>query len=203
MVRACLLASAILVAWNGPVCAQQADVSPQMIKRAHAYLYDELTKTPQNKEKISKVQERVNQAVNACQNDGCVYSAYVDGIYSAVDVLKGRRICPVSVGDLLGTWRNAGRTGYYESLSLSAYKRKPSVHQFIVYKEKKGADVDDGFGGWYWDKGRCTVKTREQVSSNGRVFNPGNDLLILDFDAAKHVMTVLDGAYLADFTKEE
>lgn len=203
MVRTCLLAFAILIAWIGPACAQQADVSSQMIKRAHAYLYGGLAKSPQNKEKISKVQERVDQVINACQNDSCIYSAYVDGIYDAVDVLKGRRTCPVSVGDLQGTWRNASNTGYYESLSLSFYKRKPSVHQFIVYKEKKSPDLDDGFGGWYWDKGRCTVKTREQVSTAGRVFNPGNDLLILDFDPAKHVMTVLDGAHISDFTKTE
>ena len=57
-----------------------------MIKRAHAYLYGGLDNHPQNKEKISKVQERVDQVINACQNDSCIYSAYVDGIYDAVDV---------------------------------------------------------------------------------------------------------------------
>ena len=60
MVRTCLLALQFLLLDWSCLC-QQADVSSQMIKRAHAYLYDGLAKSPQNKEKISKVQERVDQ----------------------------------------------------------------------------------------------------------------------------------------------
>lgn len=73
----------------------------------------------------------------------------------------------------------------------------------LFTRQKKSGDLDDGYGAWRWDKQRCTVITREQVSSAGRVFNPGNDLLVLEFDAANHVMTVLDGSYLADFKKVE
>ena len=126
----------------------------------------------------------------------------MDGIYDAVDVLKGKANPALFLLVVCRVPGNASKLGITSRCLFPSIKRKPSVHQFIVYKEKS-PDLDDGFGGWYWDKGRCTVKTREQVSTAGRVFNPGNDLLILDFDPAKHVMTVLDGAHISDFTKTE
>ncbi len=203
MWRASVFVLALFVGWCAPATAQQLDANPQMTERVRVFFRDRIARTHQDQRVLKVIKDRVEQQVNACKSDGCAYSAYIDAIYAAVDVLKRQRVCPITLHELQGRWKNSEGVGLYELLSLTLYKRSPSVHQFAVYKAKKRADLDDGYGAWRWDKQRCTVITREQVSSAGRVFNPGNDLLVLEFDAANHVMTVLDGSYLADFKKVE
>ena len=115
------------------------------------------------------------------------YSAYIDGIYAAVDVLKAATSLSITLHELRGAVEEFRRCWSYESLSLS-FTKDPRLFINLLFTRRKKGDLDDGYGAWRWISSAVVI-TREQVSA-GRVFNPGNDLLVLEFDAANHVMTV-------------
>lgn len=170
-----------------------------MVDHARKHLRQMVAEATERHREVQDIVNRSEQKASACSGNGCAYSIYVSAIYDVADDLGARRRCPVSPKVLRGTWVNSTGWGYYETITLSLYQGRPSVHQFAVFKSRQNGDVEDGFGGW--GLVGCRVKTKEQTSAGGRIFNPGNELLILSFDRTKKIITLLDGDYLVDFVR--
>lgn len=179
--------------------AQVFGVTDLMVEDARKNLQESIGAVAGIKEKPEGIYESAFQKANTCPNNDCAYESYVGGLYDFVDSLGANRKCPISLKRLSGVWVNSSKWGHYEKISLSLYKGRPSVHQFIVFKSHKSSDLDDGFGGWRFDA--CKVKTIERTSSGGRIFTPGNELVVLSYDPLSKVLVVLDGDYVVGYVK--
>lgn len=179
--------------------ARVSSFSDLMVEDARQNLQKSIKATAGNKKMPEGIYESVFQKANACPNNECAYESYVSGLYDFVDYLGVNRKCPISLKRLSGEWVNSSKWGNYEKISLSLYKGRPSVHQFIVFKSQKSSDLEDGFGGWRFNA--CKVKTIERTSSGGRMFTPGNELIVLSYDQQSKVLVVLDGDYVVGYVK--
>jgi len=185
--------------WNHSA-AQVSGVSDFMVENALANLKN-LTPPKGGAARAKYIYDSTLQQANTCPNSECAYERYVSGIYKLVEHLGKNRRCPITHKDLRGSWANSSKWGHYKTISLSLYKGRPSVHQFMVFEKSNISDLGDGFGGWRF-RG-CEVKTVEHTSSSGRIFNPGNDLVIISYDRESKVLVVLDGDYVVSYAKQK
>jgi hypothetical protein len=185
----------------GSACAHAADISPKMVSDARTLFIKIVEEAGRGRLSRLKTFNVADEKAKICPDAACAYSSYVDGIYEAIDSFGPGRRCPLSARELGGVWANTADTGYYEKITLSLYKGRPSVHQFIAFKSRTGKSVEDGFGGWAWHG--CKVKTSERTSTGGRIFNPGNELVVLSYSKSAKILTLLDGDFLASFARQE
>jgi hypothetical protein len=185
----------------GGAYAHAADISPKMVSEVRSQFVKIVEESDKGHVSAQRIFDVANEKAKLCLDAACAYTSYVDGIYEAVESIGSARRCPLSARALGGVWVNTADSGYYEKITLSLYKGRPSVHQFIAFKSKEGKKVEDGFGGWAWHA--CKVKTIERTSSGGRIFNPGNELTVLSYSKQGKVLTLLDGDFLASFVRRE
>ncbi len=179
--------------------AQVFGVTDLMVEDARQNLQKSIKAAAGSAERPEGIYESTFQKANACPNNECAYESYVGGLYDLFAYLGTNRKCPISLKRLSGEWVKSSKWGHYEKISLSLYKGRPSVHQFIAFKSQKSSDLEDGFGGWRFNE--CKVKTIERTSSGGRLFTPGNELIVLSYDQQSKVLVVLDGDYVVGYTK--
>jgi len=194
----------LLSIWLSFLCcsqsiAQNFTITNEMIEDARKNLQKSIESAIGNKEKSSTIYESALRKANTCPNNECAYESYASSSHDFANHLNPNRKCPISLHNLIGDWVNTKKWGNYEKISLSLYKGRPSVHQFITFRPQKINGLEDGFGGWRFET--CKVMTIEHTSSGGRIFTPGNDLIILSYNPQSKVLLVFDGDHFAEYLK--
>jgi hypothetical protein len=185
----------------GSTCANASDINQKMMREARIQLIKIVDESRRSRMAAQKIFDVADEKAKLCVDAACAYPISINGIYEVIARVGLGRRCPLSAKALGGVWLNAADTGYYEKITLSLYKSRPSAHQFIIFKSKGGGNVEDGFGGWVWRD--CKIETIEHKSVGGRIFNPGNDLVVVSYSESTKVLTLLDGYFLASYVRQE
>jgi hypothetical protein len=147
MVKKILLLFFSLYFMWGSTCANASEINQKMMREARRQLINIVDESRRSRVAAQKIFGVADEKAKLCFDAACAYASYINGIYDVIDRVGIGRRCPLSVKALGGVWLNAADTGYYEKISLSLYKNRPSVHQFIIFKSKAGGNIEDGFGG--------------------------------------------------------